>query len=93
MPTVDPVEKKAKPTSKEVGDFHENADKDGGLKALHHTLGSSPMQASPGDHIHDGGSSKLLLEGVTLTGAKAGNAALASVIAALVQLGATDATT
>lgn len=96
MPTIDPLEKKQKPTAKEVIDFHENADTNGSPKALHHTLGSSPNQASPGDHSHDGGTSQEItpLSGTTLTGAKTGNPspALASVIAALVKLGATDAT-
>ena len=32
-------------------------DKDGGPYAQHHTLGSAPNQASPGNHTHDGGSS------------------------------------
>lgn len=93
MPTLDPVAKKTTPTAKEVNEFHENSDLDGSPKAQHHSLGSSPNQASPGNHTHDGGSSQQLLAGVTLTGSKGGNAALASVVAALVGLGATDATT
>lgn len=92
-PVTDPINKNKKPTAKEVNDFHENADKDGSQKSLHHTLGSNHNQASPGDHLHDGGSSLKLLEGFTLTGSKGGNAALTSVVAALVSLGATDATT
>lgn len=84
---------KTRPSSTEVSVFHTNADTDGSDKAVHHTLGPGRNQASPGGHTHDGGSSKALLDGVTLTGAKAGNAALTSVIAALVQLGALDATT
>lgn len=83
---------KAKPSSKEVQDFHTNADTDGSSKSIHHTLGSGINQASPGTHTHDGGNSKLLLEGVTISGSRGGNAALASVIAALVSLGASDAT-
>lgn len=84
---------KAKPSSDEVREFHSNADTDGSARTIHHTLGPGRAQASPGDHDHNGGSSKLILEGVTLSGAKAGNAALASVVAALVQMGATDQTT
>lgn len=84
---------KRKPPSEEIERFHTNDDLDGAATAHHHSLGSKRTQASPGDHTHDGGSSKQLLDGVTLTGAKAGNAALASVIGALVALGATDNTT
>lgn len=82
-----------KPSQAEVADFHTNADTDGKATSLHHTLGPRPQQASPGNHSHDGGNSLELLAGVTLSGAKAGNTALASVIAALVGLGANDTTT
>lgn len=82
-----------KPSAQEVKDFHTNADTDGTSKSLHHTLGPGVAQASPGNHLHDGGDSKPLLDGFTITGAKGGNTALDSVIAALVQLGATDSTT
>jgi hypothetical protein len=81
------------PSAKEVEVTHTNADTDGSNNSIHHSLGFKRGQASPGDHTHDGGTSKLLLEGVTLTGVKAGNTALASVIAALAALGATDNTT
>lgn len=84
---------KAKPSDEEVRTFHTNADTDGSSKSIHHTLGPGRGQASPGDHDHNGGSSKLILTGINLTGAKAGNTALASVIAALVAMGATDQTT
>lgn len=92
MPTRDPLDKTPKPTAKEVNEFHEKSDKDGGPKAQHHTLGPSPNQASPGNHTHDGGTSPSLLEGSVLSGSRGGNAALPSIIAALVQLGATDNT-
>lgn len=81
------------PASKEVEVFHTNSDKDGSPTASHHTLGNGPNQAAPGDHTHDGGSSKQLLEGTNITGSKSGGTALDSVIAALVALGATDGTT
>lgn len=86
---------KSKPNAKELLDFHTHADTDGSQKAIHHTLGSGHNQASPGDHSHDGGASARIfpLEGITISGVKAGNTALASVIAALVQLGAKDITT
>lgn len=53
-------------------------------RSPHHTLGNSHNQASRGDHGH--------LESVVITGSRASGAALVSVIAALVELGATDAT-
>lgn len=92
MAEKDPLTKKTSPSQKEVSDFHTNADTDGGPKAKHHTLGANPNQSSPGNHTHDGGSSTLLLEGTTISGSRGGNAAVASIIAALVKLGATDAT-
>jgi len=33
---------------------HLDADTDSSTTAIHHTLGSSPTQASPGSHRHDG---------------------------------------
>lgn len=89
---VDPVAG-AVPTTTAVRKFHTNADTDGSEGSIHHTLGPRKGQAAPGDHDHRGGSSALLLDGVTISGVKAGNTALASVIAALVELGATDTTT
>lgn len=81
------------PSEGEVAKFHTNADTDGRAQSAHHTLGYGATQASPGNHTHDGGTSKLILEGDTITGAKGGNTALASVIALLVKLGASDVTT
>jgi len=92
-PTKEKAEKPDKPDAKVVSDFHTNADTDTRDTAAHHTLGTSPTQASPGNHRHRGGDSELLLEGVVLTGSRGGNIALLSVINALVQLGAQDATT
>lgn len=74
--------------------FHRNADTDVRVESIHHTLGPNPAQGSPGDHDHDGGSSKLLLSGYTLTGSKAtAETVLPSIIACLVRLGAKDSTT
>ncbi|SRR6266498_126992 len=74
--------------------FHSKADTDSSQIALHHTIGSKHDQSAAGDHKHIVGSTySKPLAGVTLTGAKGGNAALASVITALVKLGATDSTT
>jgi hypothetical protein len=76
-----------------VAKLHQRDDTDASKNAHHHSLGPSANQASPGNHNHDGTSSTQLLAGVTLAGAKGGNIALGSVIAALVGLGATDSTT
>ena len=89
---VDPVQGET-PNRQAVAKFHTNADTDGNEGSIHHTLGPGHSQASPGDHDHRGGASVAILSGVTLSGAKGGNTALASVIAALVELGATDTTT
>jgi len=84
---------KQKPSSQAVEEFHRNADTDGTRNSLHHTLGSGRGQASPGDHLHDGGSSKQLMEGISITGAKGGNVALANLISQLAAvLGFTDNT-
>ena len=44
----------------DVNDFHSSSDVDKSTLAQHHTLGSQPNQASPGDHGHDGRSSSKL---------------------------------
>lgn len=77
----------------EVAKFHDKADTDSSQIALHHTLGPKHDQAAAGDHQHKGTAYSKPLKGVTISGAKGGNVALASVISALVQLGATDSTT
>jgi hypothetical protein len=85
---------KDRPSTEEVEKFHTNDDTDGSNTAHHHTLGSKRAQASPGDHTHDGGTSKQLLDGDTLTGAKGGNVALANLISLLAtRFGFTDNTT
>ena len=76
-----------------VARFHNKSDVDSSSEAQHHTLGIKKDQSSPGDHIHDGTTSRKLLSGTTITGSRGGNAAVASIIAALVKLGATDSTT
>jgi hypothetical protein len=45
---------------KSVDQSHQNSDLNSSIFAQHHNLGSTPNQASPGDHIHDGSNSKLL---------------------------------
>lgn len=80
----------AKPSAEEVDDFHTNSDLDLRLESQHHTLGPNPNQAAPGDHVHDGGDSALILEGFTITGSRSTDAWRVSVNALLVRLGATD---
>ena len=74
--------------------FHEKADTDASAQAIHHTLGPKNGNAAGGDHNHIVGTPyKKPLSGVTLSGSRGGNAALPSIIAALVKMGATDSTT
>ena len=82
-----------RPDAVSVRELHTNADTDSSPDAIHHTIGPGFHQAASGQHTHDGANSPLLLEGFTISGSKAGNVALASAIAALVKLGATDSTT
>lgn len=84
------------PAARQVSEFHTKADTDSSTSAGHHTLGISHNQASPGDHSHDGQTSRLVGSGrkITISGAKGGNAALASLITALKQvMDLTDNTT
>lgn|ERR1700754_219562 len=48
------------PAPQAVNDFHTRSDADVGPGAIHHTLGISHNQASAGDHVHDGLSSRKL---------------------------------
>jgi hypothetical protein len=79
------------PTSDEVTRFHINADTDVRDEAVHHTLGPNPGQASPGDHIHDGGTSPYLLDGFSIQTSAAIATWRLQVEAALQRLGATIA--
>lgn len=77
-----------------VAKFHEKSDVDSSQDAQHHTLGTKHDQASSGDHDHNGSNSKKIMTGVTITGAKGGNVALANLLTALAaNLGLTDNTT
>ena len=58
-------------TPEEVNRFHNRSDKDSAVFAQHHTLGLNANQASPGDHIHDGRTSKKILDGITVANAPA----------------------
>jgi len=55
----------------QVNALHANSDRDSSQLAQHHTLGPRHNQASPGDHIHDGVSSKNLGQWVVWSGANA----------------------
>ena len=77
-----------------VKKFHKRADTDASVTAAHHTLGISHNQASGGDHTHDGFTSKKLMAGIIVSGAKGGNVALGNLVTALAAaLGFTDNTT
>lgn len=73
------------PSPREVNGFHARSDVDSGQSAQHHTIGIGHNQASAGDHVHDGASSRKIGTGLNLviSGSKGGNAALTSVIAML----------
>lgn len=89
---VNPTQQ-AKPTTEEVENFHTNSDVDLRAESQHHTLGSSPSQAAPGNHNHDGGNSALILDGLEITGSRNSDAWRISVNALLKRLGADDNTT
>lgn len=80
-------------TADQVADLHRNADTDKTAKSIHHTLGGTRNQAAPGDHIHDGGTSGYLWEGVTVTGSRTSGAALTSLLGFLATQGLKDGTT
>lgn len=73
------------PAPRAVSSFHARSDVDSSSTAQHHTLGVGHNQAAPGDHNHDGKSSRKLGTGLglTISGAKGGNAAVASIITML----------
>ncbi len=75
------------PSAFEVSKIHNRADTDSQPSALHHTLGPSGLQASPGDHTHDGRSSKRLYSPPpVVTGSRGANAALTSLLTELARL-------
>lgn len=79
------------PSRQTVADFHKNASVDTRDEDIHHTIGQ--RGASPWTHQHRGGDSLPLFDGLSISGSKGGNAALASLIAVLVQYGLKDNTT
>ena len=81
-----------RPLPQSVNDFHANCDRDNSTVADHHTLGILKNQASPGDHVHDGKTSKKLGKGKNLAFPTTANASysqaqMQAVIDALRQLG------
>ena len=89
-----PEKENPSPSSRVVEQFHRNADTDVRRESIHHTLGPTQGQSSPGDHNHDGGTSRQILDGYILTGSKANPATMwPSIIQCLVRLGAKDSTT
>lgn len=61
---------------------------DSAWNSPHHTLGLKHDQASPGDHNHNGVNSntidpKRLMAGITITGSRGGNVALANLLTEL----------
>lgn len=79
------------PSRDVVEKFHRNASVNTRDEDIHHTIG--PGGAASYSHSHKGSDSVALFEGMTISGSKGGNAALASVIAMLVEFGAKDSTT
>lgn len=63
------------PEPKIVNRFHTRSDKDSSPTSQHHTLGPGHGQSSPGDHKHDGLSSKALLASITIIGSRADTSA------------------
>lgn len=75
--------------SSSAREIHKFDDVDFERTSHHHTLGTGPLQAAPGNHKH-----LTMMEGITLTGAKGGNVALANLITMLADhFGFTDGTT
>ena len=84
------------PPPQSVAAFHTRSDVDASQLAQHHTIGIKHNQASAGDHVHDGKSSRKVGLGLALSvsGSKGGNAALASLLLMLQQvIDFTDSTT
>lgn len=73
------------PEPREVALMHNRSDVDSSTFAQHHTLGIKHTQSAPGDHVHDGTSSRKIGTGLNLsvTGSKGGNVALANLITML----------
>lgn len=80
------------PNAAESNKAHTNSDLNTSPVAQHHSLGIEHSQASPGDHKHDGKSSKKIGKGLDLTFPTTANAAytqaqIQSIINALRSIG------
>jgi hypothetical protein len=64
VPPSNPTTGPLPPNSSEVTRIHSNSDVDTGVVAQHHTLGIQHNQSSPGDHTHNGKSSKRIGKGL-----------------------------
>lgn len=87
-PTTGPLP----PSSEAVNKLHNNSDVDSSVISQHHTCGIQHNQASPGDHKHDGKSSKAIGKSLDLTfpvtaGAAYTQSQIQSIINALRKLG------
>lgn len=88
------TKQKTTPSPSDVNALHARSDVDSGWQAQHHSLGIKHNQAAAGDHKHNGQDSRKIMEGITITGSKGGNVALADLISKLsASLGFTDGTT
>ena len=59
--------KRATSDPREVNAFHASSDVDLSVFSQHHSLGIKHNQASSGDHVHDGSSSRKIGAGMSLT--------------------------
>lgn len=86
---------KEKASPRAVNDFHSNDDVDSNPDAHHHTIGPGVHQSASGAHNHRGGNGAPILEGISLTGSKAGDNSvlLTSIVSALIEMGVEDKTT
>lgn len=89
---TEPTTPLAVPTSEAVTKAHTNSDVDSSVTSQHHTLGILHNQSSPGDHKHDGKSSKKIGKGLDPTFPLTANAAytqsqIQSIINALRNIG------
>ena len=80
------------PSSAAVNKIHANSDVDSAVTGQHHTLGIQHNQSSPGDHKHDGKSSRRIGQGVnpsfpSVASATYSQAQIQSIIDALRALG------
>lgn len=55
------------PSPQDSAKAHVNSDVDAAVTSQHHTLGIAHNQSSPGDHKHDGHSSKRIGKGINLS--------------------------